>query len=178
LRDAARLENPAVATPAAQRLVVNGNPVDIVAPPGTRLLDVLRDMLGLTGAKEACGRGECGACTVLISGRPVASCIQLADTVEGAVTTIEGLADAFADLRQAFADHGAFQCGFCTPGQIVRAAALLDEEWPLSSAEREAFVRHRMSGNICRCTGYSGIVDAILQVAAVRLAGTAPKTPR
>lgn len=171
LPDAARLDAVA-ASPAARRLVINGSPVEVAAPPGTRLLDFLRDTLRLTGAKEACGRGECGACTVLVDRRPVASCIQLVDTVDGPVTTIEGLAEACADLRQAFADHGAFQCGFCTPGQIVRAAALFDEEWPSTPAEREAFVRHRMSGNICRCTGYAGIVDAILQVAATRGAVT------
>lgn len=151
-----------------QSLVINGRMVDVTVPAGTRLLDLLRDTLHLTGTKEACGRGECGACTVLIDGRPMASCLALVDTTDGAVTTIEGLATAFADLRQAFADHGAFQCGFCTPGQIVRAAALFAEEWPASLVEREAFIRHRMSGNICRCTGYTGIVDAILAVADAR----------
>lgn len=175
LPDAACLD-PATAAPAAPRLVINGRPVEVAAPPGTRLLDLLRDTLRLTGTKEACGRGECGACTVLVDGRPVASCVQLVDTVDGPVTTIEGLAEAFADLRQAFADHGAFQCGFCTPGQIVRAAALFDEEWPLAPAEREAFVRHRMSGNICRCTGYGGIVEAILQIAETRIAAAATGT--
>jgi aerobic-type carbon monoxide dehydrogenase small subunit (CoxS/CutS family) len=148
--------------------VINGSVVEVAVPPGTRLLDLLREKLGLTGTKEACGRGECGACTVLVDGRSVASCLALVDTTEGAVTTIEGLATAFADLRQAFADHGAFQCGFCTPGQIVRAAALFVEAWPATLAEREALIRHGMSGNICRCTGYTGIVDAILAVAASR----------
>ena len=138
--------------------------------PGIRLIDVLRDELGLTGTKEACGRGECGACTVLIDGRPVLSCILFAETVNGAVTTIEGLAADNTDLREAFADCGAFQCGFCTPGQIVRAAALLKEGWPAASAEHERFVRHRLSGNICRCTGYSGIVEAVLKTKAARAA--------
>lgn len=149
-------------------LQVNGRMASVDAPSGARLIDVLRDQLGCTGVKEACGRGECGACTVLIDGRPVVSCLIMAETVSGAVTTIEGLADEFADLRQAFADNGAFQCGFCTPGQIVRAAALLQEEWPADAGECEAFVRHRMSGNICRCTGYTGIVDAVIATAMAR----------
>jgi carbon-monoxide dehydrogenase small subunit/xanthine dehydrogenase YagT iron-sulfur-binding subunit len=94
----------------------------------------------------------------------------IVDTIRGPVMTIEGLSASVSDLRQAFADFGAFQCGFCTPGQIVRAAALLDEEWPDDPAALEHFVRHRMSGNICRCTGYAGIVDAILHVRARRAA--------
>ncbi len=151
------------------RLRVNGGEVEVTVPPGTRLLDLLRDRLGLTGVKEACGRGECGACTVLIDGRPVVSCLVLSETVAGEVRTIEGLADEFADLRAAFADSGAFQCGFCTPGQIVRAAALLREEWPTDPGAREAFVRQGMSGNICRCTGYTGIVDAVMATADTRL---------
>jgi aerobic-type carbon monoxide dehydrogenase small subunit (CoxS/CutS family) len=151
------------------RLRVNDREAEVTVPPGTRLLDVLRDHLGLTGVKEACGRGECGACTVLIDGQPIMSCLVLSETVVGEVRTIEGLADEFADLRAAFADHGAFQCGFCTPGQIVRAAALLNEEWPATRSEREAFVRQSMSGNICRCTGYTGIVDAVIAAAETRL---------
>ena len=137
-------------------------------PPGVRLIDILRDQLGLTGTKESCGRGECGACTVLIDGRPVVSCLVYAETVSGAVMTIEGLAEANTDLREAFADCGAFQCGFCTPGQIVRAAALLVETWPVDAVARERFVRHRLSGNICRCTGYTGIVEAVMRTAARR----------
>jgi aerobic-type carbon monoxide dehydrogenase small subunit (CoxS/CutS family) len=157
--------------PERLRLEVNGQPAEVEAPAGSRLLDILRESLGLSGAKEACGRGECGACTVLVDGRPVVSCLVMAETVSGAVTTIEGLADEFADLRQAFAEHGAFQCGFCTPGQIVRAAALMRDEWPADPVEHEAFVRRQMSGNICRCTGYTGIVDAILVTAAARQSG-------
>ena len=137
-------------------------------PAGVRLIDILRDQLGLTGTKESCGRGECGACTVLIDGRPVVSCLVYAETVDGAVTTIEGLAGSNTDLREAFADCGAFQCGFCTPGQIVRAAALLEEAWPADAAAQEKFVRHRLSGNICRCTGYTGIVEAVMKTAAAR----------
>jgi aerobic-type carbon monoxide dehydrogenase small subunit (CoxS/CutS family) len=156
-------------TAESLHLRVNGRDVELAASPGERLLDVLRHHLGLTGVKEACGRGECGACTVLIDDRPVVSCLVFTGTVTGEVKTIEGLADEFSDLRAAFADHGAFQCGFCTPGQIVRAAALMREEWPTDREEREAFVRHGMSGNICRCTGYTGIVDAVLSVAEARL---------
>lgn len=151
-----------------RHLQINGSARDIAAAPGTPLLQVLRDGLGLTGTKDGCGRGECGACTVLLDGKPILSCLALVDDMFGAITTIEGLADELADLRGAFADFGAFQCGFCTPGQIVRAAALLAEAWPERSAEVEAFVRRRMSGNICRCTGYTGIVDAILHVRAAR----------
>jgi aerobic-type carbon monoxide dehydrogenase small subunit (CoxS/CutS family) len=151
------------------QLRVNGKDVDLAASPGARLLDVLRQNLGLTGVKESCGRGECGACTVLIDNRAVVSCLVLTGAVAGEIKTIEGLADENSDLRAAFADHGAFQCGFCTPGQIVRAAALLREEWPADRGDHEAFVRHRMSGNICRCTGYTGIVDAVLSVAEARL---------
>ena len=151
-----------------RRLNINGTWHDIAGPPGLPLLELLRDRLGLTGAKESCGRGECGACTVLLDGRPVLSCITLADLVRGEVTTIEAVADENADLREAFADCGAFQCGFCTPGQIVRASALLKQPWPDDPSAREDFIRHEMSGNICRCTGYSGIVDAIVRTAAAR----------
>jgi aerobic-type carbon monoxide dehydrogenase small subunit (CoxS/CutS family) len=156
--------------PASRELTVNGTAVEVRMPPGIRLVQVLRGQLGLTGTKVACGRGECGACTVLLDDRPVLACIVFAETVTGAVTTIEGLADDNTDLREAFADCGAFQCGFCTPGQIVRAAALLKEEWPAAPAERERFVRHGLSGNICRCTGYSAIVEAVLKTKAARSA--------
>ncbi|MGH2378975.1 MAG: (2Fe-2S)-binding protein, partial [Candidatus Limnocylindria bacterium] len=139
---------------------VNGRTHTVEAAPGDTLLRVLRDRLDLTGAKEACSRGECGACTVLIDGVPVVSCMQLAALVRGEVTTIEGLDEEARDLREAFADKGAFQCGFCTPGQIVRAAALVRE----SPAGDEATVRLQMSGNICRCTGYGQIADAVLDV--------------
>src|SRR5436309_15804692 len=110
-----------------RRLRVNGRDVEIEAAAGDTLLRVLRDELRLVGAKEACGRGECGACTVLVDGTPVMSCVTLAALVRGEVTTIEGLAGETRDLREAFADAGAFQCGFCTPGQIVRASALLKD---------------------------------------------------
>ena len=131
-------------------------------PPGTRLIDVLRERVGLTGTKEGCGRGECGACTVLVDGRPVLSCIVLAARVSGAVETVEGLAQESTPLRAAFARRAAFQCGFCTPGQIVRGTALLRRGLP----DDEAELRTAISGNICRCTGYEGIVDALRDAAA------------
>ena len=151
---------------STRRLRVNGRDVDVELAPGDTLLRVLRERLHLTGAKEACGRGECGACTVLVDGTPVMSCVMLAALVRGEVATIEGLADEARDLREAFADTGAFQCGFCTPGQIVRATALLREGGELD----ERAVREQMSGNICRCTGYTQIVDAVL-LGARRRAG-------
>lgn len=145
-------------------LRVNDQVAEVEFSPGASLLNVLREGLRLTGAKEACGRGECGACTVLVDGTPVMSCVMLAATVRGEVTTIEGLAAEARDLREAFADLGAFQCGFCTPGQIVRATALLREGGRLD----ERAVREQMSGNVCRCTGYTQIVDAVLVVAGRR----------
>jgi aerobic-type carbon monoxide dehydrogenase small subunit (CoxS/CutS family) len=137
-------------------LTVNGRPIEIGVEPDDRLLDVLRDRLGLLGTKEACGRGECGACTVLVRGRPVMSCLVLAARVDS-VETIEGLREEARALREAFAETGAFQCGFCTPGQIVRGVALLREGLPAD----EQTLRREISGNICRCTGYSGIVRAL-----------------
>jgi aerobic-type carbon monoxide dehydrogenase small subunit (CoxS/CutS family) len=137
-------------------LTVNGRPIEVGVEPDDRLLDVLRDRLGLLGTKEACGRGECGACTVLVRGRPVMSCLVLAARVDS-VETIEGLREEARALREAFADTGAFQCGFCTPGQIVRGVALLREGLPAD----EQTLRREISGNICRCTGYWGIVRAL-----------------
>jgi aerobic-type carbon monoxide dehydrogenase small subunit (CoxS/CutS family) len=154
-------------------LRVNGRAVDVAFAPGETLLRVLRDRLRLTGAKEACGRGECGACTVLLDGVPVMSCMTLAAVVRGEVTTIEGLTEEARDLREAFADRGAFQCGFCTPGQIVRAAALVREPGPPD----ERTVRTQMSGNVCRCTGYTQIVDAVLGVWRQRAATPTAQEP-
>ena len=137
-------------------------PVDETAlPADLRLLDYLRDQCGLHGTKEACGRGECGACTVLIDGQAVLSCITYAARVSGHVETVEGLADEALPLREAFARHGAFQCGFCTPGQIVRATAVIRQGCPASDRD----LRSAMSGNVCRCTGYNGIMAAIREVA-------------
>jgi len=154
---------------SAGRLRVNGREADVEVAPGDTLLHVLRDRLRLIGAKEACGRGECGACTVLIDGVPVMSCVTLAGLVRGEVTTVEGLTEEARDLREAFADAGAFQCGFCTPGQIVRASALLRT----SPSADERQIREGMSGNVCRCTGYTQIVDAVLATARRRAAGRA-----
>jgi len=151
---------------SARRLRVNGRDADVELAPGDTLLHVLRDRLRLTGAKAACERGECGACTVLIDGQPVMSCIQLASLVRGEVTTIEGIAEDARDLREAFADAGAFQCGFCTPGQVVRAQSLLAG----GGVPDERTVREQMSGNVCRCTGYAQIVDAVLMTARKRAA--------
>lgn len=150
-------------TPATRRFgfVVNGDNHELDVTPDCTLLDVVRENLGLTGTKEACGRGECGACTVLLDGLPVLACVMPALAVHGEVITIEGLAESTVDLRAAFADAGAFQCGFCTPGQLVTAWALL-----VGGAGDEQHVREGMSGNICRCTGYGGIVSAILATAA------------
>jgi aerobic-type carbon monoxide dehydrogenase small subunit (CoxS/CutS family) len=151
-------------SPVRKTLLVNGRAAAVEFAPGDSLLHVLRERLRLTGAKEACGRGECGACTVLVDGVSVMSCVMLASLVRGEVTTPEGLADEARDLREAFADAGAFQCGYCTPGQIVRATALLREGGRLD----ERTVREKMSGNICRCTGYTQIVDAVLTTARRR----------
>jgi len=155
-------------TRAPLSLVINGLRQEFDAQDGATLLEILRERLGLTGTKEACGRGECGACTVQIGGVPHLACITLAALVAEPVTTIEGLAAEWTDLRRAFAEHGGFQCGFCTAGQIVHAAAILTEGLPENAAEAESVLRHRLSGNICRCTGYAGIVDAVMSVARAR----------
>jgi aerobic-type carbon monoxide dehydrogenase small subunit (CoxS/CutS family) len=153
------------------RLRANGSTAEVVVSAGTTLAGVLRDQLGLISVKLACGRGECGACTVLVDGRPRMACVTLAGLVTGEVSTAEGLAEETADLRAAFADRGAFQCGFCTPGQIVHAAAILRGPLPDQPADRQRWVRSRLSGNLCRCTGYAAIVDAVCAVADRREAG-------
>ena len=139
-------------------LDANGRRVEATVAPADRLSTFLRRQLGLTGLKEGCCEGECGACTVLLDGTPVMSCMLLAALVRGEVTTIEGLGEEARDIREAFADAGAFQCGYCTPGQIVRASALLRD----SPRADERTVREQMSGYVCRCTGYTQIVDAVL----------------
>jgi len=141
------------------RLNVNGNVAQLEVEPEATLVDVLREELGLTGTKKGCGRGECGACTVLLDGRPVNSCLMLAVRVRGNILTIEGLmADRNLDpIQKAFIEHDAIHCGYCTPGMILSAKALLDEdEFPT-----EQKVRHAIVGNLCRCTGYEPIVQAI-----------------
>lgn len=139
------------------RVVVNGTPVISDMSPGTRLVDLLRDE-GLTGTKDACSRGECGACTVLLGGRPVLACLTLAALVDAEVETVEGLAESTAELRASFADHGGLQCGYCTPGQVVTAAALIAGTGTEADAET---VRRALDGNICRCTGSQPIANAI-----------------
>ncbi len=145
------------------RFKCNGRPVEMEVAPEARVLDVLRDGLGLTGTKEGCGRGECGACTILLDGKPVNSCLLLAGKIEGReIVTIEGIAGEDGSLhpiQEAFLDKGAVQCGFCTPGMILSAAALLDEK----SAPEVEDVEEALSGNLCRCTGYGKIVEAVLE---------------
>lgn len=151
------------------RLVVNGSAVEVDTPGLRSLADVLRADLGLTAAKLACGRGECGACTVLVDGLPRTSCTTPAALVRGEVWTSEGLAGESADLRARFADTGAFQCGFCTPGQVVHGTALLREGlYALPPDERRERVRTALSGNVCRCTGYQAIVESVCGVAEER----------
>src|SRR4051812_17113680 len=143
------------------RLTVNGASHDIAAPAHETLLATLRDRLQLTGTKLVCGRGECGACTVLLNGVSVYACLTLtAACSDASVTTIEGLAaaDALHPVQAAFVEHDALQCGFCTPGQILAAVALLDQN-PRPS---EADVRRGMSGNLCRCGAYPKIIRAVL----------------
>jgi aerobic-type carbon monoxide dehydrogenase small subunit (CoxS/CutS family) len=151
-------------------LNVNGVGYPVEVEPWRSLLSVLRDEVGLTGSKEGCDDSECGACMVLLDGRPVNSCSYLALQADGReVMTIEGLAAPDGELhplQRAFLDQGGVQCGFCTPGMLISAKALLDEN-PTPSEEE---IRLALSGNLCRCTGYSGIVRAV-QSAAGELAG-------
>jgi aerobic carbon-monoxide dehydrogenase small subunit len=146
------------------RLTINDEPCEVAVEPWWTLLDVLRDEFGLTGAKKGCDRGDCGACTVLWDGKPMASCMILASQAEGhRITTIEGLAHGqhLHPVQQAFVDHGAIQCGFCSPGMILSAVALLEE----NPHPTEAEVRFAIAGNLCRCTGYTKIVEAVLAAA-------------
>lgn len=162
---------------AGVSFTVNGRRVEVEAAAGERLLDTLRDRLGLTGAKEGCGVGECGACTVLMNGDAVNSCLVLTAQCEGAdVVTVEGLGGGAAGLvgatgaigvtgggsklsrlQQSFLDHGAVQCGFCTPGMLMAATALLMKNPRPTRAE----IREALAGNLCRCTGYEQIVEAV-----------------
>jgi len=146
-------------------LRVNGAEQCLAVPPGRRLLDVLRDDLGLTGTKEGCSVGVCGACAVLLDGKMVSACLLLAVMADGAeVTTVEGLAtdERLHPVQQAFIDAGGFQCGICTPGQVIAAKALLDVNPDPSEEE----IRDWMLGNLCRCTGYYKIVESVRQAAA------------
>ncbi|HEY8706109.1 MAG TPA: (2Fe-2S)-binding protein [Gaiellaceae bacterium] len=145
-------------------LTVNGDPYRREAAPDITLLSFLRDVLGLTGTKWGCMTGDCGACTVLLDGEPVVSCLQLAQQVRGrAVTTVEGLEcnGELGAVQAAFVKNGAAQCGFCTPGMIVAAESLLQR----NPAPTEAEIREALAGNLCRCTGYNKIIDAVLEAA-------------
>ena len=166
------LQSPAIAKvpaslpeapPVSVSMTINGRLYALMVDARTTLLDLLREHLDLTGTKKGCDQGQCGACTVLVEGRRVNSCLTFAAMSDGAqVTTIEGLArnGALHPLQQAFIDHDAFQCGYCTSGQICSAASLIDENKAHTADE----IRELMSGNICRCGAYTNIVAAIQQV--------------
>ena len=148
-------------------LNVNGIQYNINIETHRTLVEVLRDTLGLTGTKKSCNEGECGACTVLMDGKPVASCLVLAVAAQGKeITTIEGLShgEQLDPVQEAFVKHTAIQCGFCTPGMVMAAKAFLDENPRPTPAE----VRKAISGNLCRCTGYQQIVDAIMAAAETK----------
>jgi xanthine dehydrogenase YagT iron-sulfur-binding subunit len=174
---------PPTTTPSdlvTTRLVINGHPYTLQLEPRVTLLDALREQVGLTGTKKGCDRGQCGACTVLVDGRRINSCLALAVMHDGeSITTIEGMAqgNTLHPLQQAFVQHDGFQCGFCTPGQVCSARAMLDEHAhgtasavtadvsgaaPIALSDAE--IRERMSGNLCRCGAYAGIVAAIRDV--------------
>ena len=144
---------------------INGDAVDFVCEPDETLLDVLRNRLGLTGAKEGCSTGDCGACSVTIDGRLTCSCLVLGAEAEGRdIGTIEGMAkgDALHPLQRKFLEHAALQCGICTPGFLVAAKSLLDHNPKPSETE----IRFALAGNLCRCTGYDKIVRAVMDAAA------------
>lgn len=146
---------------------VNGDQTEFVCAPDETLLDVLRNRLGLTGAKEGCGTGDCGACSVTLNGRLVCSCLVLGAEAEGAeIGTVEGLAtgDKLHPLQRNFIDHAALQCGICTPGILVAAKALLDKKPDPTDEE----IRYWLAGNLCRCTGYDKIIKAV-QIAAAEM---------
>jgi carbon-monoxide dehydrogenase small subunit len=142
------------------KLQINGRPREVDATPDQTLLAVLRDALGIFDVKEGCGEGVCGACTVLLDGRPVSSCLVLSGTIRGrSIVTVKGLEreGGLHPLQEAFVRHGAVQCGFCTPGMLLTALVFL-ETHPRPSRDE---IRHALEGNLCRCTGYTKIVDAV-----------------
>ncbi len=143
--------------------ILNGDPVSIEVEPNEKLLDVLRDKLGVKSPKYGCGRGECGSCTVLLNGKSIRSCITLAIEVDGQeIVTLEGLQkEGMTELQKSFIEHNAFQCGFCAPGMTMTATELLKKN-PHPDEEE---IREAIAGNLCRCTGYDTIVKAILDVA-------------
>ncbi len=148
--------------PRVITLVINGDWHEATVRPRQMLLQVIRDQVGLTGTKDGCRSGACGACTVLLQGRPVLACMTLALECDGMqVRTVEGLADGerLSVLQNAFLDQGAAQCGFCTPGMLMSATALLEENPKPTRGE----INKALEGNLCRCTGYNSIVDAVLQ---------------
>lgn len=149
---------------------VNGDPAEFLADPRETLLDALRDQLGLTGTKEGCGTGDCGACSVVVDGVLVCSCLMLAAEAEGKkVETIEGMAgEELHPLQRQFIEHAALQCGFCTPGILVAAKALLERKPDPTDTE----IRYWLAGNLCRCTGYDKIIRAV-QDAAAEMRGAA-----
>ena len=156
--------------------IINGERVEFLCEPHQSLLECLRDILGLTGAKEGCNDGNCGACSILLDGRLVNACLVLGVEAEGReITTVEGLADwpGLHPIQQAFIDEDGLQCGFCTPGILVATKALLDRE----SDPSEARIRAWLAGNLCRCTGYDKIVRAV-RAAAIRLAQHPTRTEK
>lgn len=164
-----------MATPRVVTANINGRETSFLCEPRQTLLEVLRDVLDQTGTKEGCSNGNCGACTVILNGRPVVSCLVLAVECAGAtIETVEGLAraDHLAPLQQAFLEGAALQCGICTPGFIVAATALLRE----NPHPTEADVRWHLAGNLCRCTGYDKIVRAVLDAADRQEAAAASST--
>ena len=166
----AAVERPPVALAPTQAVTlnINGQDYTLHIAPWTTLLDALREHLDLTGTKKGCDHGQCGACTVLVDGKRINSCLSLAVMQEGTVIqTIEGLGteDGLSPLQQAFIDHDAFQCGYCTPGQICSAQGLINE----GKAKTEAEIRELMSGNVCRCGAYVGILNAVMEVVGKEL---------
>ncbi|RLB18924.1 MAG: (2Fe-2S)-binding protein [Deltaproteobacteria bacterium] len=158
------------------KITVNGQEYDLSVEPNLTLLDLLRERLGLTGTKKGCDEGDCGACTVLLNGKAVSSCLVLAVEANGKdVLTIEGVelegGDSLHPLQKAFVENGAIQCGFCTPGMILSAKALLDKNPHPSQTQ----IRRAISGNLCRCTGYQKIVEAIETVCNGNQAKSKPK---